>query len=49
MALQLFPHTRRIAFVSSAETDLPEFHKQNLQGGGFFHEPVRVIQKNSWG
>jgi PAS domain S-box-containing protein len=30
MALQLFPHTRRIAFVSSAETDLPEFHKQDL-------------------
>ena len=31
MALQLFPDTRRIAFVSSAESDLPEFHGQDLK------------------
>jgi PAS domain S-box-containing protein len=31
MALILFPNTRRIAFVSSAESDLPEFHGQDLK------------------
>jgi PAS domain S-box-containing protein len=31
MALKLFPNTRRIAFVSSAESDLPEFHGQDLK------------------
>jgi PAS domain S-box-containing protein len=31
MALILFPDTRRIAFVSSAETYLPEFHGQDLE------------------
>jgi PAS domain S-box-containing protein len=31
MALQLFPNTRRIAFVSSAESDFPEFHGQDLK------------------
>jgi len=31
LALQLFPKTRRIAFVSSAETYLPEFHGQDLE------------------
>ena len=31
IALQLFPNTRRIAFVSSAESDLPEFHGQDFK------------------
>jgi len=31
MALILFPDTRRIAFISSAESDLPEFHGQDLK------------------
>jgi PAS domain S-box-containing protein len=31
MALILFPNTRRIAFVSSAESDLPEFHGQDFK------------------
>ena len=31
MALILFPDTRRIAFVSSAESYLPEFHGQDLK------------------
>jgi two-component system cell cycle sensor histidine kinase/response regulator CckA len=31
MALQLFPDTRRIAFVSSAESDFPEFHGHDLK------------------
>ena len=30
-ALQLCPDTRRIAFVSSMEIDIPEFHGQDLQ------------------
>jgi PAS domain S-box-containing protein len=30
-ALQLCPDTRRIAFVSSEESDLPEFHRQDLK------------------
>jgi PAS domain S-box-containing protein len=30
-ALQLFPDTRRIAFISSAISDLPEFHGQDLE------------------
>jgi PAS domain S-box-containing protein len=31
IALKLFPNTRQIAFVSSAESDLPEFHGQDLK------------------
>ncbi len=35
-ALQLCPNTRRIAFVSSAESELPEFHKRDLEKVGKF-------------
>jgi len=31
VALRLFPDTRRIAFISSEQSDLPEFHGQDLK------------------